>query len=69
MVVAARGRRARRALLLRIESLDLVLEGGEFRMRKWCDFDGGFGKRVFWATSRGRREAGAFRDERMAGVV
>ena len=54
---------------LQNESLGLALEGGEFRMRKWCDFDGGFGKRVFWATSRGRREAGAFRDERMAGVV
>ena len=67
--VAARGRRAKRALLLQIENLGLALDGGEFRMEDVCDFDGFLERGSFCDTSRWRREAGAFRDERMAGVV
>ena len=68
--VAARGRRAKRALLLQIENLGLALDGGEFRMEDVCDFDGFLEReRVFLRHFLRRREAGAFRDERMAGVV
>lgn len=45
--VAARGRRARRALLLYVGNLGLAFDGGEFQMERWCDFDGLLGRGSF----------------------